>query len=163
MLMPRSFRFHNIATRRAGLAPRSARQEHKVFAESVAVLLQLFQQQRAERRFLVERRARQQRADTVGPGRGLGGRNTWPSNNSADERGNELATKHDGLSIIQAATSITTPRRHESLRQDLDQLNSDAFARYLLGYEANGCFSRLLRRPGVGVPSIQQRNCAHRR
>jgi hypothetical protein len=101
-------------------------------------------------------------ADPVGFGWRLRGSNTRPSNHSTGEKGNELATEHDDLSIIQSATSITIPWRHKDLRQDLDQLNSDALAVYLLKHEANGCLRRLLRRPAVDVSSAQPRNRAHR-
>jgi hypothetical protein len=56
----------------AGLTTRAARLERKVFAERVAVLLQLLQQNRPKRRLLVNRRTREERADTIDLGLGLG-------------------------------------------------------------------------------------------
>jgi hypothetical protein len=62
---------HNLA-KLAHLTARAARLECKILAECVAVLLQLLQQDRPERRLLVYRRTGEERADTVDLGLGLG-------------------------------------------------------------------------------------------
>src|SRR5215471_9797343 len=81
---------HNLA-KLAHLTARAARLERKIFAECVAVLLQLLQQERPERRLLVYRRTREQRADTIDLRWGLCDR-AGASNQRADEKGNEVAT-----------------------------------------------------------------------
>src|SRR6516164_10715275 len=81
----------------ADLTTRAARLERKVFAECVAVLLQLLQQDRPERRLLVYRRTREERTDTVDLGLRLSD-SAGASNQRADENGNEVATEHATLS-----------------------------------------------------------------
>src|SRR6266571_2573870 len=80
------------------LTARSTRLERKIFAECVAVLLKLLQQDRPKWRLLVKRWTREERADTVDLGWGLCDRKAGAGNHRADEQGNEVATEHGTLS-----------------------------------------------------------------
>src|SRR5215472_15226580 len=84
---------HNLA-KLAHLTARAARLERKIFAEFVAVLIQLLQQDRAERRLFVYRWTREQGADTVDLRWGLGDRNGGTCDQRAGEKRNEVATEH---------------------------------------------------------------------
>src|SRR5215471_3544529 len=76
------------------LTTRSACLVREVFAECIAMLLQLFQQDRPERRFLVYRRTRKERTDTVNLRWALSDRIAGVGDQRAGEKRNEVATEH---------------------------------------------------------------------
>jgi hypothetical protein len=93
-----SFHIAHNRAKFAGLTTRAACLERKIFAECIAVLLQLLQQDRSKRGLLVKRRTREERADTIDLGWGLGDRNAGAGNQCAGEKRNEVATEHGTLS-----------------------------------------------------------------
>src|SRR5262249_43784381 len=98
----------------ADLATRAACLKREVFAECVAVLFQLFQQDRPERRFLVYRRTRKERTDTVNLRWGLRDRIAGAGDQRAGEKRNEVATEHGILlkthRLFRSGGRIETPR-----------------------------------------------------
>src|SRR5262245_19331305 len=81
-------------TKLTDLTTRSACLVREVFAECIAMLLQLFQQDRPERRFLVYRRTRKERTDTVNLRWALSDRIAGVGDQRAGEKRNEVATEH---------------------------------------------------------------------
>src|SRR5262249_53461462 len=78
----------------ADLATGSACLVREVFAECIAMLLQLFQQDDPKRRFLVYWRTRKERTDTVNLRWGLSDRIAGVGDQRAGEKRNEVATEH---------------------------------------------------------------------